>query len=124
MLTKTSCRYRSLSISLSHFLTVYQTHLSAFPFLSLPITRCNCFYLSLSLFDVSFSIGLKASSYLSFLYIYFSLYRFKADVRITPGSHVSEDAINKQLGDKERVAAATENPQLINLVNQCIYGVK
>jgi metal-sulfur cluster biosynthetic enzyme len=32
--------------------------------------------------------------------------RFKVDVRITPGSHVSEAAINKQLQDKERVAAA------------------
>jgi hypothetical protein len=27
-------------------------------------------------------------------------------VRITPGTHITEDAINKQLADKERVAAA------------------
>jgi hypothetical protein len=26
-------------------------------------------------------------------------------VRITPGTHSSEDAVNKQLNDKERVAA-------------------
>ena len=48
--------------------------------------------------------------------------RFKVDVRVTPGTHQSEEAINKQLGDKERVAAALENPQLLNMVNQCIYG--
>ncbi|KAL5256268.1 hypothetical protein ACHWQZ_G011480 [Mnemiopsis leidyi] len=48
--------------------------------------------------------------------------RFKIDVRVTPGTHQSEEAINKQLGDKERVAAALENPQLLNMVNQCIYG--
>ena len=51
-----------------------------------------------------------------------SLSRFKVDVRITPGSHDTEQAINKQLADKERVAAALENPQLLNMVNQCIYG--
>ena len=38
------------------------------------------------------------------------------------GSHQSEEAINKQLGDKERVAAALENPQLLNMVNMCIAG--
>ncbi|XP_063695190.1 cytosolic iron-sulfur assembly component 2B-like [Bolinopsis microptera] len=48
--------------------------------------------------------------------------RFKVDVRVTPGSHQSEEAINKQLGDKERVAAALENPQLLNMVNQCIWS--
>lgn len=28
--------------------------------------------------------------------------------------------VNKQLNDKERVAAALENPSLLNVVNQCI----
>ncbi|XP_074644331.1 cytosolic iron-sulfur assembly component 2B-like [Tubulanus polymorphus] len=46
--------------------------------------------------------------------------RFKVDVRITPGSHASEHAVNKQLADKERVAAALENGHLINVVNQCL----
>ena len=46
--------------------------------------------------------------------------RFKVSVRITPGSHVSEAAINKQLADKERVAAATENTTLIETINQCL----
>lgn len=34
----------------------------------------------------------------------------QADIRLTPGSHASEAAVNKQLADKERVAAALENP--------------
>ncbi|XP_026863121.1 cytosolic iron-sulfur assembly component 2B [Electrophorus electricus] len=46
--------------------------------------------------------------------------RFKIDVHITPGTHVSEDAVNKQLADKERVAAALENSQLLEVVNQCL----
>ena len=50
--------------------------------------------------------------------------RFKVDIRVTPGSHQNEAAINKQLGDKERVAAALENPQLLNMVNQCIYNTE
>uniref|UniRef100_A0A8C7QRS8 Cytosolic iron-sulfur assembly component 2B n=1 Tax=Oncorhynchus mykiss TaxID=8022 RepID=A0A8C7QRS8_ONCMY len=36
--------------------------------------------------------------------------KFKIDVHITPGTHTSEDAVNKQLADKERVAAALELP--------------
>jgi metal-sulfur cluster biosynthetic enzyme len=48
--------------------------------------------------------------------------RFKVSVKITPGSHQSEEAINKQLNDKERVAAALENAHLSELVNQCIAG--
>ncbi|KAJ0005188.1 hypothetical protein NQD34_011402 [Periophthalmus magnuspinnatus] len=46
--------------------------------------------------------------------------RFKIDVHITPGSHASEDAVNKQLADKERVAAALENSSLLEVVNQCL----
>ncbi|VDK21225.1 unnamed protein product [Anisakis simplex] len=44
----------------------------------------------------------------------------KVIVRITPGSHNTEDAINKQLADKERVAAAMENIGLMNAVNECL----
>ncbi|XP_049592442.1 cytosolic iron-sulfur assembly component 2B [Syngnathus scovelli] len=47
--------------------------------------------------------------------------RFKIDVRITPGTHASEDAVNKQLADKERVAAALENSSLLEVINQCLY---
>jgi metal-sulfur cluster biosynthetic enzyme len=46
--------------------------------------------------------------------------RFKVDVVISPGTHVSETAINKQLADKERVAAAIENTSLLSVLNQCL----
>lgn len=46
--------------------------------------------------------------------------RFKIDVLITPGTHASEEAVNKQLADKERVAAALENSSLLEVVNQCL----
>ena len=69
--------------------------------------------------------------------------RVKVDVRIAPGTHVSEEAstssgfsfpiqthaakflyiflaVNKQLADKERVAAALENSHLLGVVNQCL----
>lgn len=38
--------------------------------------------------------------------------KFKVDVYVTPGKHMSEDAINKQLNDKERVYAALESDSL------------
>ncbi|RDX39504.1 hypothetical protein OH76DRAFT_1413510 [Lentinus brumalis] len=46
--------------------------------------------------------------------------RFKIDVRVKPGSHQSEQALNKQLNDKERVAAALENPALLEVLEQCL----
>ncbi|KAG6947802.1 hypothetical protein JG687_00015868 [Phytophthora cactorum] len=46
--------------------------------------------------------------------------RFKVDIFITPGTHSSEAAVNKQLNDKERVAAALENSHLLTVVNKCI----
>ncbi|VDD77763.1 unnamed protein product [Mesocestoides corti] len=48
--------------------------------------------------------------------------RFKVSVVIAPGSHNTEDDINKQLADKERVAAAMENPTLMRMVNDCLVG--
>lgn len=42
------------------------------------------------------------------------------DISVTPGTHSTEDAVNKQLGDKERVAAALENPNLLNMIRQCL----
>lgn len=41
---------------------------------------------------------------------------------MSPGSHASEAAVNKQLNDKERVAAALENPSLLSMVNKCLDG--
>ncbi len=46
--------------------------------------------------------------------------RFKVSVKITPGTHSSEEAINKQLADKERISASLENSTLLEVVNQCI----
>ena len=46
--------------------------------------------------------------------------KFKVDIHITPGTHQSEQQVNKQLNDKERVAAALENDHLLSVCNQCI----
>ncbi|CAA7265356.1 unnamed protein product [Cyclocybe aegerita] len=48
--------------------------------------------------------------------------RFKVDIFVKPGSHQSENAVNKQLNDKERVAAALENPVLLDTVEQCLVN--
>lgn len=48
--------------------------------------------------------------------------RFKVDIMVSPGSHQSEEAVNKQLNDKERIAAALENAKLLGVVNKCIAG--
>jgi len=45
---------------------------------------------------------------------------YKVDVAIAAGTHNTEDAINKQLNDKERVAAALENSSLLSVINNCI----
>ncbi len=49
--------------------------------------------------------------------------RMKVGIRVAKGTHNNEDDINKQLNDKERVAAAIENKHLINLVNQGVHNV-
>ena len=46
--------------------------------------------------------------------------KYKVDVLIEAGTHVSEKAINKQLRDKERVRAALENKHLSGVVDKCI----
>lgn len=46
--------------------------------------------------------------------------RFRVDVRIKEGTSRTADEVNKQLGDKERVAAAMENKSLINVVNSML----
>ncbi|KAK9275758.1 hypothetical protein L1049_023027 [Liquidambar formosana] len=50
---------------------------------------------------------------------------YKVDIRVAPGTHATEAAVNKQLNDKERVAAALENPNLLDMVDECLapsYG--
>ena len=46
----------------------------------------------------------------------------QVDIALFPGSHSSEAVVNKQLADKERVAAALENPSLLAVVNKCLAG--
>ncbi len=51
-------------------------------------------------------------------------------MKVTPGTHASEldgtsfwkliYSVNKQLNDKERVAAALENTHLLGVVNGCL----
>ncbi|UVC54409.1 hypothetical protein MACJ_003952 [Theileria orientalis] len=61
------------------------------------------------------------------LMIFVKLYQslppyFKIDVQISKGTHNNEDGINKQLLDKERIAAALENPTLVDMINDGIYN--
>ena len=44
----------------------------------------------------------------------------KVDIHVKKGSHVSDEAVSKQLNDKERVAAAMENPSLMEVVQTCL----
>uniref|UniRef100_A0A1A9USI2 MIP18 family-like domain-containing protein n=1 Tax=Glossina austeni TaxID=7395 RepID=A0A1A9USI2_GLOAU len=47
-------------------------------------------------------------------------HNIKLDIFIKKGMHNTEDEINKQINDKERIAAAMENPNLRELVENCI----
>eukprot|EP01007_Sphenomonas_quadrangularis_P001360 NODE_2300_length_630_cov_298.888124_g1950_i0.p1 GENE.NODE_2300_length_630_cov_298.888124_g1950_i0~~NODE_2300_length_630_cov_298.888124_g1950_i0.p1 ORF type:complete len:166 (+),score=13.87 NODE_2300_length_630_cov_298.888124_g1950_i0:34-531(+) len=49
--------------------------------------------------------------------------RMKIRVGVTPGTHYQEEQLNKQLNDKERVAAALENDHLLGVVDQCLYSL-
>ena len=46
--------------------------------------------------------------------------KYKIDVLIEPGKHMTEDAINKQLCDKERVYAALEADGLKRIISRTI----
>ncbi|CCE63672.1 hypothetical protein TPHA_0F01900 [Tetrapisispora phaffii CBS 4417] len=50
--------------------------------------------------------------------------RFRIVIILTKGSHQSENQVNKQLNDKERVAAACENPQLLGVVSNMLSTCK
>lgn len=43
--------------------------------------------------------------------------RFRIEVKIKEGTHRSVGQVNRQLGDKERVAAACENDQLMGVLS-------
>lgn len=47
--------------------------------------------------------------------------QYKCDVRVAPGTHNHEVEVNKQLADKERVAAALEGKGLADLVHKCLH---
>ncbi|XP_063858387.1 cytosolic iron-sulfur assembly component 2A-like [Scylla paramamosain] len=47
-------------------------------------------------------------------------YPCKVDINIAPGTHTTEEDVNKQINDKERVAAALENPNLMQVVEKCL----
>ncbi|XP_030759541.1 MIP18 family protein galla-1 isoform X2 [Sitophilus oryzae] len=47
-------------------------------------------------------------------------YPIKLDIYIKEGAHTTEHEINKQINDKERIAAAMENPNLKDIVENCI----
>ena len=49
--------------------------------------------------------------------------RLRSRVYITPGSHNTEESLNRQINDKERVAAALENPALYILLVFVFYAV-
>lgn len=49
--------------------------------------------------------------------------QMKVNVRISSGTHDAEEAYNKQLNDKERVAAALENANLLSIINGCICNI-
>ncbi|XP_013920682.1 PREDICTED: MIP18 family protein FAM96A isoform X1 [Thamnophis sirtalis] len=47
-------------------------------------------------------------------------FKHKLEIYIAEGAHSIEEDINKQINDKERVAAAMENPSLREIVDQCV----
>ncbi|KAM7151529.1 cytosolic iron-sulfur assembly component 2A [Macrochelys suwanniensis] len=47
-------------------------------------------------------------------------FKHKLEIYISEGAHSTEEDINKQINDKERVAAAMENPNLREIVEQCV----
>lgn len=46
--------------------------------------------------------------------------RFRVDVRIKEGTHTTAEEVNKQLCDKERVAAALENGTLMGVIGKML----
>ncbi|XP_073990332.1 cytosolic iron-sulfur assembly component galla-1 [Rhodnius prolixus] len=48
------------------------------------------------------------------------VHKFKLNVQVKKGTHQTEDEVNKQINDKERVSAALENPSLLEMVQNCI----
>ena len=45
---------------------------------------------------------------------------YRVDVRVKEDTHSQDDQVNKQLGDKERVAAALENQDLKRMLDSML----
>lgn len=45
---------------------------------------------------------------------------FRVDVKIKEGTHSQDEQVNKQLADKERVAAALENATLMGVIRKML----
>ncbi|KAK9699017.1 hypothetical protein RND81_08G147600 [Saponaria officinalis] len=45
---------------------------------------------------------------------------YNVDIRIAPGTHVNEAAVNKRVNDKERIAASLENSHVMYMVDECL----
>lgn len=45
---------------------------------------------------------------------------YRVDIRMKEGAHAQDDQVNKQLADKERVAAALENDTLKNVLDKML----
>lgn len=50
--------------------------------------------------------------------------RYRFTIKVKKGTHQSEGQVNKQLNDKERVAAACENDQLLQVISQMLATCK
>ncbi|CAN6640290.1 MIP18 family protein YHR122W [Trichomonascus vanleenenianus] len=50
--------------------------------------------------------------------------RFRITINVRKGTHQSETQVNKQLNDKERVAAACENEQLLKVISEMFANCK
>lgn len=50
--------------------------------------------------------------------------RFRITINVRKGTHQSETQVNKQLNDKERVAAACENEQLLGVISSMLATCK
>ncbi|CCH40958.1 hypothetical protein BN7_492 [Wickerhamomyces ciferrii] len=50
--------------------------------------------------------------------------RYRITILLKEGSHQSENQVNKQLNDKERVAAACENDQLLSVISKMLATCK
>ena len=46
--------------------------------------------------------------------------RFRVDIKVKEGTHTTADEVNKQLADKERVAAALWNPTLQSMIKKML----